>query len=175
MTIEAALPWLKEHNHELTERIRRGKYTPSPVRRVEIPKPDGGIRKLGIPTVIDRIIQQAMLQQLMPIYEPLFSDGQLWLSTGKRGKRRYLQDKRVYRTGISQGQSSLTCRKYFDTLNHDNPAEPAEKTDKRREGHTDGQAILEKRGDGKRCCNRDRGRLPAGRKSLPTLSKCISE
>ena len=51
MTIEAALPWLKEHNRELTERIRKGKYTPSPVRRVEIPKPDGGIRKLGIPTV----------------------------------------------------------------------------------------------------------------------------
>ena len=51
MTIEAALPWLREHNHELVERIRRGKYTPSPVRRVEIPKPDGGIRKLGIPTV----------------------------------------------------------------------------------------------------------------------------
>lgn len=47
MTIEAALPWLKEHNHELVEKIRRGKYTPSPVRRVEIPKPDGGVRKLG--------------------------------------------------------------------------------------------------------------------------------
>ena len=44
MTIEATLPWLKEHNRELTERIRRGKYTPSPVKRVEIPKPDGGIR-----------------------------------------------------------------------------------------------------------------------------------
>ena len=72
MTIEAALPWLREHNHELTERIRKGKYTPSPVKRVEIPKPDGGVRKLGIPTVIDRIIQQATLQQLMPIYEPLF-------------------------------------------------------------------------------------------------------
>ena len=53
MTIEAALPWLREHNHELTERIRKGKYTPSPVKRVEIPKPDGGVRKLGIPTVID--------------------------------------------------------------------------------------------------------------------------
>ena len=69
MTIEAALPWLKEHNHELTERIRKGKYTPSPVRRMEIPKSDGGVRRLGIPTVIDRIIQQAMLQQLMPVYE----------------------------------------------------------------------------------------------------------
>ena len=91
MTIEAALSWLKEHNHELTGRIRRGKYTPSPVRRVEIPKPDGGTRKLGIPTVIDRIIQQAMLQQLMPIYEPLFwrtalaivrDEGQRTLSSG---------------------------------------------------------------------------------------------
>lgn len=51
MTIEEALPWLKEHNHELVERIRKGKYSPSPVRRVEIPKPEGGIRKLGIPTV----------------------------------------------------------------------------------------------------------------------------
>ena len=86
MTIEAALPWLKEHNHELTERIRRGKYTPSPVRRVEIPKPDGGIRKLGIPTVIDRIIQQAMLQQLMPIYEPLFSDDSFGYRPGRGAK-----------------------------------------------------------------------------------------
>lgn len=51
MTIEAALPWLRENNYELVERIRKGKYTPSPVRRVEIPKPEGGIRKLGIPTV----------------------------------------------------------------------------------------------------------------------------
>ena len=52
MTIEEALPYLKEHQQELTNRIHRGKYTPSPVRRVEIPKPDGGVRKLGIPTVI---------------------------------------------------------------------------------------------------------------------------
>ena len=60
MTIEETFQWLKEHNHELTERIRKGHYTPSPVRRVEIPKPNGGMRKLGIPIVIDRIIQQAM-------------------------------------------------------------------------------------------------------------------
>ncbi len=72
MTVEEALPYLKEHQRELTDRICRGKYTPSPVRRVEIPKPDGGVRKLGIPTVIDRTIQQAIAQQLMPIYEALF-------------------------------------------------------------------------------------------------------
>ena len=52
MTVEEALPYLRDHQKELTDRIYRGKYTPSPVRRVEIPKPDGGIRKLGIPTVI---------------------------------------------------------------------------------------------------------------------------
>lgn len=63
MTIEEALPYLKEHQQELTDRIYRGKYTPSPVRRVEIPKPDGGVRKLGIPTVIDRTLQQAITQQ----------------------------------------------------------------------------------------------------------------
>ena len=64
MTIEEALPYLKEHQQEITDRIYRGKYTPSPVRRVEIPKPDGGVRKLGIPTVIDRTLQQAITQQL---------------------------------------------------------------------------------------------------------------
>ena len=74
MTIEDALPWLREHWEELLDSIRQGKYKPQPVRRKEIPKPDGGVRKLGIPTVVDRIIQQAIAQQLVPIYEPLFSD-----------------------------------------------------------------------------------------------------
>ena len=86
MTVEEALPWLKEHNYELVERIRKGKYTPSPVRRKEIPKPDGGIRKLGIPTVIDRIIQQAMAQQLIPIYEPLFSENSFGYRPGRSAK-----------------------------------------------------------------------------------------
>ena len=74
MSIEDALPWLREHREELLDTIRQGKYKPQPVRRKEIPKPGGGVRKLGIPTVIDRIIQQAIAQQLVPIYEPLFSD-----------------------------------------------------------------------------------------------------
>lgn len=83
MTVEDALPWLREHREELLETIRQGKYKPQPVRRKEIPKPDGGVRKLGIPTVVDRIIQQAIAQQLTPIYEPLFSD----LSYGYRPGR----------------------------------------------------------------------------------------
>ena len=66
---------LKEHREELLESIRDGRYKPSSVCRVEIPKDNGGVRKLGIPTVIDRIIQQAIAEVLIPIYEPKFSDG----------------------------------------------------------------------------------------------------
>ena len=63
--------------------IRNGSYKPSPVRRKEIPKPDGGVRKLGIPTVVDRVIQQAIAQKLQSIWELLFSDS----SYGCRSKR----------------------------------------------------------------------------------------
>ena len=117
MTIEDALPWLKEHNHELVERIRSGHYTPSPVRRKEIPKPDGGVRKLGIPTVIDRIIQQAMAQQLMPIYEPLFSDGSYGYRPGRSAKDAILKIKEYAETGYTRAVV-LDLSKYFDTLNH---------------------------------------------------------
>ena len=83
MTVEAALPWLKEHGKELMESIRQGKYKPDPVRRKEIPKPDGGVRKLGIPSVKDRVVQQAVAQKLMPIYEPLFADGSYGYRPGR--------------------------------------------------------------------------------------------
>lgn len=83
MTVEEALPWLKEHGKEMTEAIRRGKYKPTAVRRKEIPKPDGGVRKLGIPTVKDRIVQQAIAQQLMPLYEPKFSEGSYGYRPGR--------------------------------------------------------------------------------------------
>ena len=75
MTVEDALPWLREHREELLDQIRSGKYKPQAVRRKEIPKPDGGVRKLGIPTVVDHIIQQVIAQELTPLFEPLFSDG----------------------------------------------------------------------------------------------------
>ena len=86
--IEETCLWLRKENHnkELVDKIRKGHYTPSPVRRVEIPKPDGGIRKLGIPTVTDRIIQQAIAQQLIPMYEPLFSEGSYGYRPGRGAK-----------------------------------------------------------------------------------------
>ena len=118
MTVEEAFEWLKEHNHELTERIRKGHYTPSPVRRVEIPKPDGGIRKLGIPTVIDRIIQQAMTQQLIPIYEPKFSDGSFGYRPGRSAKDAVQRIKEYAEQGYTRAVV-LDLSKYFDTLKHE--------------------------------------------------------
>ena len=118
MTVEEALPWLREHGEELLESIRQGKYKPQPVRRKEIPKPDGGVRKLGIPTVIDRIIQQAIAQQLVPIYEPLFSDDSYGYRPG-RSAQQAIQKVKWY---AEQGYTSavlVDLSKYFDTLNHE--------------------------------------------------------
>ena len=117
MTIDETLQWLREHNRELTDRIRRGKYTPKPVRRVEIPKPDGGVRKLGIPTVIDRTIQQAMAQQMIPIFEPLFSDGSYGYRPGRSAKDAIRKVKEYAEQGYTHAVS-LDLSKYFDTLNH---------------------------------------------------------
>lgn len=118
MTVEDVLPWLREHREELLDSIRQGKYKPQPVRRKEIPKPDGGVRKLGIPTVIDRIIQQAIAQQLVPIYEPLFSNDSYGYRPG-RSAQQAIQKVKQY---AEQGYTSavlVDLSKYFDTLNHE--------------------------------------------------------
>ena len=117
MTIEDARAWLKEHQSELIEKIRRGHYTPSPVRRKEIPKPDGGIRKLGIPTVIDRTIQQAMAQQIMPIYEPVFSDGSFGYRPGRSAKDAIRKIKEYVEQGYTRAVV-LDLSNYFDTIGH---------------------------------------------------------
>lgn len=118
MTVDEALPWLKEHGEELLESIRNGKYKPLPVRRVEIPKDNGGVRQLGIPTVLDRIIQQAIAQVLTPIYEPKFSEG----SYGYRPKRSAKDAISKVKAYADEGYKFAVCldlSKYFDTLNHE--------------------------------------------------------
>ena len=118
MTIEEALPYLKGHQQELINRILRGKYTPSPVRRVEIPKPDGGVRKLGIPTVEDRTIQQAIIQQLVPIYEPLFAEDSFGYRPNRSAKDAITKVKEYAEQGYTFAVT-LDLSKYFDTLNHE--------------------------------------------------------
>ena len=118
MTVEDALPWLREHREELLESIRQGKYKPQPVRRKEIPKPDGGVRKLGIPTVVDRIIQQAIAQQLTPIYEPLFSELSYGYRPGRSGQDAIRKVKEYAEQGYTQAVQ-VDLSKYFDTLNHE--------------------------------------------------------
>ena len=118
MTVDEALPWLKEHREELLESIRNGKYKPSPVRRVEIPKDNGGTRKLGIPTVIDRIIQQAIAQVLTPIYEPKFSEGSYGYRPNRSAKDAVLKVKEY----ADEGYKFAVCldlSQYFDTLCHE--------------------------------------------------------
>ena len=118
MTIEDFPTYARAHWKEVRQALIDGKYRPSAVRRVEIPKPSGGKRKLGIPTVIDRVIQQAVAQILSPIFDPEFSES----SFGFRPKRSAHDAVKAVREHISRGNSTaieVDLEKYFDTVNHD--------------------------------------------------------
>ncbi len=118
MTVEDALPWIKEHRDELLQSLRDESYEPSPVRRKEIPKPDGGVRKLGIPTVIDRIIQQAIAQKLQNIWEPLFSRNSFAYRPKRSAQTAITVVKKYAKEGYKYAVS-VDLSKYFDTLNHE--------------------------------------------------------
>ncbi|MDL2218237.1 group II intron reverse transcriptase/maturase, partial [Christensenellaceae bacterium OttesenSCG-928-M15] len=118
MTVEEMLPWLKEHRQELLEELANGRYKPKPVRRVEIPKPDGGVRKLGVPTVIDRMVQQAMVQILQPIFEPVFSEASYGYRPGRSAQQAMKRAKEYYEQGYTR-VADIDLSKYFDTMNHD--------------------------------------------------------
>ena len=118
ITIDKIGAYLKENRQSIIAKIYKGKYTPDAVRRVEIPKPDVGIRKLGIPTVKDRIFQQAITQQLMPIYEPQFSDNSYGYRPGRCAKDAIKKIKEYAEQGYTHAVT-LDLSKYFDTLNHE--------------------------------------------------------
>ena len=118
MTVKELRPYLREHWLEIRAALESGAYRPSPVRRVEIAKPDGGARQLGIPNVVDRLLQQAVAQVLVPIFEPLFSEH----SYGFRPGRSAHGAVRQAQTYVQEGYTwcvDIDLEKYFDRVNHD--------------------------------------------------------
>jgi group II intron reverse transcriptase/maturase len=118
MTVEELLPYLKEHREELLASLRNGTYKPAPVKRVEIPKPDGSKRKLGVPTVVDRLIQQAVAQALMPTFEKVFSDRSFGFRPHRSAHDAIRRVMALYNRGYHY-VVDLDLKAYFDTVNHD--------------------------------------------------------
>jgi RNA-directed DNA polymerase len=119
MTIAQAVSWIAEHKEELIASLLDGSYQPQPVRGVQIPKPGGsGVRQLGIPTVIDRLVQQAILQVLQPHLDPSFSDSSYGFRPG-RSAHNALHQAAQY---VAKGRTivvDMDLEKFFDQVNHD--------------------------------------------------------
>ncbi len=118
MKVEDLLPYLRRQWEQIRESLLTGGYQPQPVRRVEIPKSGGGVRMLGIPTVLDRFIQQAILEVLTPIFDPTFSEHSHGFRPGRsahqavRAAQRYVQEGRRWVVDVD-------LEKFFDRVNHD--------------------------------------------------------
>lgn len=118
MTVDELGPWLKAHREEVIRGLLEGSHQPQAVRGIEIPKPGGGVRQLGIPTVVDRWVQQAILQVLNPLFDPTFSES----SYGFRPGRSTHQALRKAQEYVAEGRVivvDLDLEKFFDRVDHD--------------------------------------------------------
>jgi len=118
MTVDELLQFLKQNGDQIKQSILEGTYRPKPVKRVEIPKDGGGIRLLGIPTVLDRVIQQAIAQVLSPIYEKEFSENSFGFRPGRSAHQAVKKCKEYIEAGYTW-VVDIDLARYFDTVNHD--------------------------------------------------------
>ena len=118
MSVEELGPYLSENGENIREQLRTRRYKPQPVRRVEIPKPDGGIRKLGVPTVADRFVQQAIAQVLSPIFEEQFHDHSYGFRPNRCAQQAVLKALEMMNDGHNW-IVDIDLAKFFDTVDHD--------------------------------------------------------
>lgn len=118
MRVEELEPYLAEHWPDIREKLLAGTYRPTPVRRVEIPKPGGGVRLLGIPTALDRLIQQMLHQVLSPLFDPGFSESSFGFRPGRRAHQAVERAKQYIEEGYDW-MVEIDAEKYFDRVNHD--------------------------------------------------------